>query len=366
MKIECGKESIGNAIVLAEKISGRNLTLPVLNCLLLSVKKNTFSVKATNLDLGIEVSVPCKVFEDGVIAVPSSIFSNTILSLQNTELVSLESENDNLTVKTRSGKTTIKALPYEDFPTLPLVEGGGSHSIEADVFIRGFQAVWYSASLSAVKPELGSVYVYGKGKKILFVATDSFRLAEKIIPKDIPDSFGSFLIPFRNVPEIIRVLERAEGDTTVAWNDHQISFSFDKVYLTSRLVNGSFPDYKEIIPKETTTEAIVLKQDIITTLKKTTIFSDKFNQIRFKIEPKKKQFTVYSQNADVGETTDSVPAALSGDPLDIAFNHKYLTDCFPSINADSVSLNFAGVSRPLVIRGVSDPSFLYLVMPMNK
>ena len=122
----------------------------------------------------------------------------------------------------------------------------------------------------------------------------------------------------------------------------------------SRLIDGSFPDYKQIISKEVTTEAVVLRQDFINVLKKTTIFSDSFNQIRFKIEPEKKMFVISSHNNDVGETIDNLNAALTGDSLEISFNHKYIIDCFQSLNADSVSLSFGGLSRPMVIRGVAD------------
>jgi len=109
-----------------------------------------------------------------------------------------------------------------------------------------------------------------------------------------------------------------------------------------------------------------MKQDFLNILKKTTIFSDTFNQIRFSIKPAKKQFTVSSQNADVGETVDSLPGALKGEALDINFNHRYIADCFQSINADSIALQFSGLGKPMIIKGVGDNSFLYLVMPMNK
>ena len=366
MKLECTKETLEHIVLIAGKISGRTLALPVLNCILLQARTNTLSVRATNLDIGVEMKLPVKIHDEGVCAVPGAVFSNTIAALRNDETVTLQSENDTLIVATKRGKTVIKTLPHDDFPTLPILDESNSCSFDAKTFVHGLQSVWYSASLSNVKPELGSVYVYNSDGKVFFVATDSFRLAEKTFAAKTPETFGPFLIPFRNIPEIVRVLEQAEKDIEIRWNENQLSFLFDKIYLTSRLIGGSFPDYRQIIPKEAETTAVILKQDLVTALKKSTIFSDTFNQIRFTVNPLKKQFAIFSHNADVGETKDSIDAALSGEAVEIAFNHKYITDCFQSIVTDSISLSFSGLARPMVIRGVGDPSFLYLVMPMNK
>jgi DNA polymerase-3 subunit beta len=227
--------------------------------------------------------------------------------------------------------------------------------------------VWYSASISSIKQELSSVYIYHNDGKLIFVSTDSFRLAEKtLIIRDKIEDFEPILIPLSNIAEIIRVLEYVGGNIELNISNNQISFVSDKIYLTSRLINGSFPDYKQIIPKEYTTEVVILKQDIVNTLKNTNVFSDKFNQVSFSINPAEKSFTVSSKNENVGEVTDAVDSAITGDSLNINFNHKYISDCFQSINQDSVSLEFAGLSKPMVVRGVGDPSFFYLVMPMNK
>jgi len=300
-------------------------------------------------------------------AVPGSVLLNTLSALYEGKTVTLAERGGNLLIKTPHGTTTIKAQPHEDFPSIPKPTGAKTFTLPAEMLTEGFRSVWYSASISSVKPELSSVYVYPYDGKTYFVATDSFRLAEKaIVSKSGVPEFDALLVPFKNIGEIIRVLEQVRGDVSVSLTQNQISFSFDETYLTSRLVDGTFPDYKQIIPKEFVTEATVLKQDLLNILKKTTVFSDNFHQVRFKLDPEKKVFTLSSKNSDVGEAIDDVPASLSGDPLEISFNYKYLLDVFQSIHTDSVTLSFSGKSRPLVIRGVAEPSFLYLVMPMNK
>ena len=147
---------------------------------------------------------------------------------------------------------------------------------------------------------------------------------------------------------------------------NQISFLKEGIYLTSRLIDGTFPDYKQIIPKEHKTEGVVLKYDLVNSLKMSNIFADKFSQVTFHILPKEKIFKITTKNIDVGENINNLEAVIRGDEISISFNHKYIIDCFQSIDSDSVSLSFSDMNKPMVIRGVGDKSFLYLVMPMNK
>lgn len=138
------------------------------------------------------------------------------------------------------------------------------------------------------------------------------------------------------------------------------------IYLTSRVVDGNFPDYKQILPKEFTAETTVLKNDLIQALKISNVFVDTFNQVRFLIDKKQKQFTISSKNSDIGEHTTSIGAVIEGEPVSMGFNYRYITDCFQSLSGDSVILRFSGVHKPLIIQSVDDASFTYLVMPMNR
>lgn len=366
MKIECVKQNIIENVFITEKATGKNLTLPVLGCVLLSARKNLFIIRATNLELGIEIKVQAKVIMEGDIAVPGNILYNVINNIRDTS-ITLESVEGNLKITSLGSSTLIKSYSTTDFPTLPVVKDDKIFSIPANDILKGLQSVWFSASTSTIKPELSSVYVYTNDKKIFFVATDSFRLSEKIIIiKNIPD-FEPILIPIRNIQNIIKVFEYL-NDTpiTISLTDNQISFTTESVYLTSRLIDGIFPDYKQIIPKGSSTEAIILKQDLVDTLKKVNVFSDKFNQVHFTLGVQKKDFSLSSHNNDVGETTELLDGALKGEDIEINFNHKYISDALPLISSDSVALSFNGMGKPLVIRGISDTSYLYLVMPMNR
>ena len=363
MKLECVREQLTEAVSITERIARHHPTLPILNHLFLSVKNNSLTIRSTNLELGIEVTLPVKAVSEGIVAVPAETLLNTLINTYHTS-ISLEVKNNTLSLKTPTSETLITTTSPDDFPTLPTLTGKPLRFKGSD-FLKGIKSVWYSASASTMKPELGSVYVRSEGPKMAFVPTDSFRLPEKIVPTKQPSELKPFLLPVRVVPEVLRVLERTGEDMTVRVDEHQISFHFNDIYLTSRTMEGTFPDYHQIIPKEKATEAVLLKQDLLLAFKKALVFSGKFNQVGITVYPKKKQFVI-SAKSDVGETTDTVTAAVSGEDVAINFNLKYLADCFQAISGDSVSLTFNGSGKPLVIRDVSDTSFLYLVMPMNR
>jgi DNA polymerase-3 subunit beta len=210
------------------------------------------------------------------------------------------------------------------------------------------------------------VYIYEDGDYLVFAATDSFRLAEKRIHIKKSVGFPPTLIPFKNAAEIVRVFEDVKEDIEILFSKTQISLSADGVRLVSRVIDGTFPDYKQIIPKEFKTEVVVLKQDIINANKLANIFSDSFNQMNIKADPEAKIFYVKTKNADIGENLNHIDAAVTGESVDVNFNYKYIVDCLQSIETDSLSLNFNGLSKPMIMKPIGDQSFIYLVMPMNR
>ena len=366
MKLECVKDKLKEAVSLAEKITGKSQSLPVLQSILLTTEGKTLKVRATNLDIGVEFEIPAKIEKKGTISVPGQILSNTLLGLQDAKNISIDLINNNLFLSTEHTSTTIKSYPPDDFPTLPVVKEGEPIIIPAKRLTEGLKSVLFSASFSDIKPEIASVFIHSDGEYILFTATDSFRLAEKKIQNKKTKDFPSIIIPLKNVIEIVRIIENTNEDITIHTNKNQLSMYYDGVYITSRIINGIFPDYKQIIPKDHTTEIIVLKQDLANTLKISNIFSDKFHKTNFIIHPKDKIFEINTQNADIGENTTKIDASLSGDLLEIGFNNKYILDCLQFIKEDSIVMQFNGENKPMTIKGLGDNSFLYLVMPINK
>jgi len=212
------------------------------------------------------------------------------------------------------------------------------------------------------------VYMYPHENEIIFVGTDSFRLAEKKIKlkKDIHD-FNGILVPVKNVSDILRILEMYnESDVTLTVSKNQISIEEPGFYMTARVVDGIFPDYRQIIPKESTTRAIILKKDLIDTLKLSSVFTDKFGHLSIFINPKEKKFEITTKNADVGEHQGLLSAALSGEEVSLNINQRYISEVLSYISEDSIELSFSGSQKAVIVRGVGTNTFTYLVMPMNR
>ena len=366
MKIECVKEKLHLAVSKAEKIVGKNVNLPVLSCLLLETKGNNLIIRSTNLDLGLEITIPVKVEENGKVAVPAGVITNFLNNVNDDKNIILETTDNTLKIQTPTSEANIKTIPSDDFPTIPMVDNEKTYKINSKDLINGIKSVIYSSSLSSIKPELSSVYIYSNEDNLVCVATDSFRLAEKVIKMRKTINLNNILIPFKNALDILKIIDNTDTEIEINSTKNQISFVFDGVYLVSRVIDGVFPDYKQILPKEEKTKVVLLKQDLINSLKISNIFSDSFNQMNISVKNGDKTIKVKTKNNNIGENTNKIDANIDGEDIEVNFNYKYIIDCLPSIISDSVSLSFNGINKPLVVRGTSDKTFTYLVMPMNR
>lgn len=364
MKITLDQKEFLEKLELVGRVSTKHVTLPVLQCVLLLVKNNQLILRATNLEIAIEASLKVKVDEDGVVAVPASVLLQTV-SLSNQKEITLRTEDNGLIVEGSGSETLIKSIPEDEFPSIPKIDGGGQ-VINNHLFSLGIKSSAFAASVSSIKPELGSVYILQKKEHSLtFVATDSFRLMEKTVPQKGFVLDSSILLPQKNALEIARVLDSVNSDPVCRFTDNQFSLDFTEgVYVTSRLISGSFPDYEQIMPKEFSANVTVLKEDLARAFKKTNIFLNKFFQVGLYITSG--SLTVSALGGESGTTTESVRAETSGEELTLNFNQKYLTEALPHLVDDSVLMQFSGIGRPMVIKGVGDSSVRYLVMPMNK
>ncbi len=365
MKVICATEKLKNAVTLSDRMSGKNLTLPILHSILIQASGASVKIRATNLAVGIEVEIPAKVEQEGMVVIKGDILANVCNSLPATSDITLSLEHDNLTITSQKTTTIIKSLPPEDFPALPVVEGE-QFEIKKNLLEEGIRSVYFAAATTDIKPEIASVYLYGEEGVLYVVATDSFRLAEKkIVNKHIPD-ISKILIPYRNINDMLRALEVSGETVRVSYNRNQISISGNGIYFTSRLIDGGFPPYQLIIPKEETTKVVVMKQDLINTLKLSTIFADKFFQVVLSVSPSTKQLTISSKNSDVGSSLSVLDSVIEGQEIEVVCNLKYILDVFQALSGDSVSLSFTQPNKPIVIKSVHDTSFLYLLMPTNR
>ncbi len=364
MHIKITKEALLKELELVGKVSTKHITLPVLQCVLLHAEKNSITLKATNLEIALESKIDAEVFEEGLVAVSASILTQTV-SFCSGSHVTLRTEEGTLVVESGESVTIIKTIPHEEFPTISRIEVEGQ-VVNRSLFALGIKTTAFSASVSSIKPELGSIYILQKKEHSLtFVATDSFRLMEKTVSQRNVILTDSILIPYKNALELARVCETQEVDPVFKINENQCALLFPNgVYVTSRLTSGSFPDYEQIIPKEYSTHITILKNDLAHTFKKTSIFLNKFLQVGLHVT--KNALTVSAHSGEVGTTTESVKGQTEGEDLTLNFNQRYVADPLGHITDDSIVLHFAGIGRPLVIEGVNDKTLRYLVMPMNK
>lgn len=366
MNILIEKKKFTEAVYTVARFSEKkNTTLPALSSILILASDEGIKMRATNLETGIDLKLDGEVKSDGVVAIPAAILQQIAGSFIGDGTVLLEHAGDIVTVSSGTGKSSIKTLPYDDFPSIPFPENPKNRIVVPGVLLRNlFTTIASCASTSTVRPELASLYLSIEGGVLTSVATDSFRLAEKKIPLTNKGTQGKFLIPAKNALEISQALP--DDDVIVSFDEHQCAFVSPKGLLVSRLTNATYPDYRQIIPKESIVEAVVLRKDLEMALKHTTIFSDSFQKIRISFNPKKNTFSLFARNIDIGESSETLTAQVSGSALDLSFNHRYLTAALSLTTAESISLLAAGVGRPLIIKGVGDTSLLYLVSPMNQ
>ncbi len=364
MEITLPHTQLTQALELISRISTKHITLPILQCVRLEAKEGRVSLQATNLEISIEVPVEGKVIEEGIVAVPAQIFLQSIQFVSQKE-ITLRTEDQVLQLETDSTNTSIKTFKTDEFPKLNQLQGE-EVKLQGSAFAYGIKSVAFSASQTSIKPELGSVFIQQKKENSLtLVSTDSFRLMEKTIPQKNLVLEQSLMIPQKNAVELARICEVMEDDPVFVTNENQCALRFPNgVYVSSRLVTGSFPDYVQIIPKEFVTHVTVLKDDLLKSFKKTNIFLNKFRQVSLMIT--RDNLTISSQNKEVGHTTDTVRAQVEGEELSLNFNQQYIMDPLSHINDDSVKLSFAGIGRAMIMQGVADKSLRYLVMPMNK
>jgi DNA polymerase-3 subunit beta len=369
MKIRCVKNNLEKIIQQAENFIGKNLDLEVLSCIILESKNGYLKIEATNIDTAYSAEIPVISEKDGRVAVMGNIFYKTISSIKDDE-ITLELVNNNLKISSKSSKIELNILSYEDFPNILKIENQKEKDLEKKInisiedFIDGLNSTFYASSKSNIKPELSSIFISGDEKNIFFVATDGFRLAEKKIKYvgNTKDNFST-LLPSESVSPILKtlIIEDDKKMDIFLYKSH-IFIQTQTSIIFSRLTEGDYVDYKKLIPEDTLTSAIVLKQDFLDSLKLINIFSDDFNQIKISIKNKK---LILDTNNNFGKNEVYVDSAIVGDDLEMNFNYKYIQDSFSSIKTDSLEFIF-NLGKPMLIKPIGDNSFKYIVMPLSR
>lgn len=366
MIITLEKKEFAEAVLrVARFAERRSATLPVLAGIAIIAGDDGIKLRATNLETGIDLKVAGTIEHDGVVALPATTLREITGSFSGTGTIKLEHTGDIVLISSPAGRSQLKTLAYEDFPTLPIPDASKAKFSLPGTSIRTLiGSVAACASPSTVRPELGSVLMSAEGGVVKAVATDSFRLAEKKLSVTGTIAPFSILIPAKNATDIIQTIPDTEVEVLI--DEHQCAFSWPGGIVTTRLVTVPYPDYTQIIPKTFAAEATLLKKDFEAAVKRASVFSDTFQKVRIGFQTGDKHLQFSARNSDVGESTESIPASLTGDAVELSFNHRYLQAPLALITTESISLSAAGIGRPLIMRGIGDATFLYLVMPMNQ
>jgi DNA polymerase-3 subunit beta len=364
------KNNLKNCLNVVERASGDNTNLPILKNVLIQAAGGNIKITATNLEIAATAILPGKIIDAGSVTVPIAAFRDLITNLQS-ERVALESRKAKLTIKTDNYTATIQGLPSEDFPIIPKIQNQNNFiELKADAFKSALEKVVVSAQFSELRPELNSVLFNFSIDEIKLAATDSFRLSEAIIPKSQfstnHENNFKLLIPLKTSQELAKTLNN--NSTLKIQNDqNQILFETEEFQLISRLIDGSFPEYSAIVPKEFDTTAIVNREELLNALRLTSIFSSKVNEVRIKIsENKKGTLEVFSVDQSLGENNYILPAKIDGNPQEISFNWRYLADGLKAIDAENVFWGVNKENKPALLRAPGDMSYFYVLMPILK
>ena len=358
------KNYLKEGLSLTERMSSRNTTLPILSDVLIIAEKNRLILKATNLEIGVEIEMPAKVENTGTVAVSAQTIYSFISNLHTDEYLRLEKKDDNLLIKTPNTSTIIKGQTTEDFPSFPEIESKEEITIPSQDFFYGLKSVWYAASLSQIKPELSSIFISIKNKEICFVATDSFRLAEKKINYS-GQNIKNILIPYKSAVEIIRILDNRTGNINISFDKNQLVLVIGEIKFITRLVDGVFPDYEQIMPKKILSDVSLDKQSFLNILKSAAIFVNKLQELQISTNSKNSILVLKTINAEEGEHTASVPTQQTGSDFSITLNLKQVFDCIPYIQSEKILIRFSGEDKPVLFTGINNNSFHYLSMPIR-
>lgn len=354
-----------NALGKVDRVTDKKNQLPVLGFVLIKAEKDTVTLKGTNLDIGIEYKIRAKVVTEGECAISGAVVISFLSALRE-EKLEVNLVGGSLSFVVGPHTVMVKTSPHDDFPNLPQVYSKKVITLSIDDFIEATRLVSYAGSISTIKPEITSVYFYTNEKDIFFVATDSFRLAEKKITSPEMYENISAIIPLKNIHEIIKTFEGVVGDVLITISENQISFKTDSFYITSRLINGVYPNYRQIVPTKFKTEVSIKTSQFISTLRSLLVFTDKVNQLNIQIVPEKSVIELSVKNNDLGEGVTVLPATISGEGITFTCNLKYLLDAFMSITEENTSIRLNEHNKPFIMQGSGNQKFLYLVMPMNR
>lgn len=367
MKFSCTQENLKHGLLTVSRVASKNANLPILQNILLKAGDGTVTLAATNLEVGVQVKVRGKVDKPGVFTLPAQLFTNYV-SLLTTERVDCELVGKEVRLSANGQTTIVKGEEAADFPILPEIEQTNSYRITKASFELALQQTSIAAAVDESRPEIAGVCMKTRGNQLILAATDSYRLAECTLPLSEGSGDKTVIVPQRSAQELLRLLQSVAADEIVFYlSENQFACRFADVDFISRLVEGKFPDYEQIIPKTGQTTAHLAKEDFIKAIKGAALFSKTgVNDITLTFSELSHTVQVQAANVQLGQNTTTQPAQVEGDEVAITFNYRYVLDGLQHIVGSEVKCLLSGSMSPTLFQSVTDDQFLYIVMPIKQ
>ena len=372
MKLIILKKNLKDGLRSIEKICAENQSLPILKNFLIESFDNKIKLAATNLELAITTFISGKIIEDGSITIPLNIFNSIINNLQ-VEKINLELKKDKLIIKTDNYQAEIQGIKKEEFPIIPKIENNKQYIQIKNSLLREALVSVVNSVTTDNRPELSGILFNHQTTLLKLAATDTFRLSEKTINNNqFEASFNKnfkIIIPLKTIQEVIKEIQiNDEQKTEIYIDSNQILFKTENTEIISRLINGEFPDYQQIIPKNIEAEMILSAEELINAVKLNSVFSDRFNEIKIIINKDAKNIEIFSANQSVGENKYLIPAKIqkmAESQMEISFNWRFLLDGLKNVKSENVFLGLSDSNKPAIIKSSQDESWFYILMPIK-
>jgi DNA polymerase-3 subunit beta len=371
MRIISLQKNLKNCLYAVNHIAQKNSSLPILNNILIQAVDGVIKLITTNLELGITTILRGKIEEEGSFTVDAKTISDYI-SLLNNEKISIKLVESEFLIECGSYKTKIKGSSAEEFPLIPKIERNEFIKIEINDFKKALSQVAFAVSGDEARVELSGVLFLLEDKIMTLVGTDSYRLAEKKI--NIKNNFSQprqLIIPVKTIQELIRIMTSDSGDDEIVSevvlyaSDNQCLFVIGGTEIVSRLIDGHYPDYKQIIPQKHTSSASFSREEITRAVKAAAIFSRAgINDINLAF--KKKGLEIFSASGQTGEHEAIIEGVITGEDTVITLNYKYVLDGLIALSGTSAVFNVVNDQTPCILQDESDKNYRYIIMPIKK
>ncbi len=365
MRLTCSQKDLLSALTATNKAVDVNNTLPVLNNVLLKAEGKKLYFTSTNLEIAITYNIETDVKNEGEITIPSKLFTSYINYLKD-DKVDILAESGDIQIQTSDSKTRVKGILASEFPPIPVVEKEGGMTIEANVFKKAIDQVVFSAALNTTRPILSGVYFVVEKDELTMVATDSYRLSEKVISVGDVSGEVKCIIPAKTILELGAILDSMKEDekVTIVTSKNQIMFSVGPVELISRLIEGQFPNYEQIIPKSSKTQLELEVSALSLILKRINIFAkENNNKVILKVSEGK--ITVTTESTQYGEGEITLETKVEGEDNEIALNSQFLLDALGSVGKDKVALEIGDKIAPVILKPKDAKGYTHIIMPLK-